>query len=53
MKFGTQGMMNVDYEERINFDRMRKERVAKIHKEMAKTDFSCLILFESGNKKNS
>lgn len=51
MKFGTQGMMNVDYEERINFDRMRKDRVAKIHKAMEETDFSCLILFESGNKR--
>ncbi|MDO8685512.1 MAG: hypothetical protein Q7J78_02455, partial [Clostridiales bacterium] len=51
MKYGTKGMMAVDYEERINFDRMRKERVAKIKTEMEKTDFGCLILFDSGNKR--
>jgi len=51
MIYGTKGMMQVDYEERINFDRMREERVAKIHEEMAKTDFSCLILFASENKR--
>jgi Xaa-Pro aminopeptidase len=51
MKYGTKGMMGVDYEERINFDRMRKDRVAKIKAEMAKTDFGCLILFDSGNKR--
>ena len=51
MKFGTQGMMAVDYEERINFDRMRVERVAKIKAEMEKTDLGCLLLFESGNKR--
>jgi len=51
MKFGTKGMMAVDYEERINFDRMRKERVAKIKAELEKTDFGCLLLFDSANKR--
>lgn len=51
MKFGTQGMMAVDYEERINFDRMRRERVAKIKAELEKTDLGCLLLFDSGNKR--
>ena len=51
MKFGTQGIMAVDYEERVNFDRMRKERVAKIKAEMAKTDFGSLLLFSSSNKR--
>ena len=51
MKHGTQGMMAVDYEERINFDRMRRERVAKIMAEMEKTDLGCLLLFDSGNKR--
>lgn len=51
MTFGTKGMMQVDYEQRIDFDKMRRERVAKIHKAMEKTDFSCLILFDSGNKR--
>lgn len=51
MEPGTQGMMVVDYEERINFDRMRKERLARIKAAMAKTDFGCLLLFDSGNKR--
>lgn len=51
MQYGTKGMMGVDYEERINFDRMRKERVAKIKDEMKKTDIGCLLLFDSGNKR--
>ena len=53
MKSGTQGMMAVDYEERINFDRMRKERVARIKAELEKTDLGCLLLFDSGNKRYS
>ena len=51
MKLGTKGMMGVDYEERINFDRLRKDRVQKIKTEMDKTDLDCLLLFESGNKR--
>lgn len=51
MKFGTQGMMGVDYEQRIDFDRMRRERVAKVKAEMEKTDLGCLLLFDSGNKR--
>lgn len=51
MNLGTQGMMAVDYEERINFDRMRRERVAKIKAELEKTDIGCLLLFDSGNKR--
>ena len=51
MKFGTQGMMAVDYEERINFERMRQERAAKIKTELEKTDLGCLLLFDSGNKR--
>ncbi|MCC8189630.1 MAG: Xaa-Pro peptidase family protein, partial [Planctomycetes bacterium] len=41
----------VDYEERINFERLRRDRVAKIKQAMEKTDFSCLLLFASENKR--
>ena len=51
VKSGTQGMMGVDYEERIDFDRLRKQRVAKIQAELEKTDLGCLLLFDSGNKR--
>lgn len=50
-KYGTKGTMGVDYEERINFDRLREERVAKILKELGKTDFGCLLLFDNHNKR--
>jgi len=48
---GTTGAMGVDYEERINFDRLRQERVAKIQAELAKTDLGCLVLFDNHNKR--
>jgi Xaa-Pro aminopeptidase len=44
-------MMGVDYEKRIDFDRMRIERVAKIRSALESTDIGCLLLFESGNKR--
>ncbi|MDR1520679.1 MAG: Xaa-Pro peptidase family protein [Planctomycetota bacterium] len=50
-KYGTKGTMQVDYEERINFDRLRRDRVAKIQKALEKTDFGCLILFAAENKR--
>jgi len=51
MKYGTKGIMGVDYEERINFDRLRRERLQKIQVELEKTDFSCLLLFDNHNKR--
>lgn len=44
-------MMGVDYEERINFERMRRDRVAKVKAELEKSDFGCLLLFSSSNKR--
>ena len=49
MRYGTQGMMGVDYEQRIDFDRMREHRVSRIRKYMDKFDLSCLLLFETAN----
>lgn len=51
MRFGTRGTMGVDYEQRIDFRRLHRERVEKIHGELEKTDFSCLILFDNHNKR--
>ena len=50
---GTQGMMQVDYEQRINFDRMREYRVDRIKHYMDKFDIECLLLFDTGNKRYS
>ena len=43
--------MQVDYEQRIDFDRMRRERVEKIQREMEKTNLGSLLLFDPGNKR--
>jgi Xaa-Pro aminopeptidase len=51
MRRGTVGTMAVDYEERVNFDRMRTERLAKIHDAMEKTELGSLLLFEPANKR--
>ena len=53
MRVGTQGMMQVDYEQRMNFDRMREYRVARIKKYMDEFDIECLLLFDTGNKRYS
>ncbi len=51
MRLGTFGTMGVDYEERINFDRLRRDREAKIKAELDKTDLGCLLLFDNHNKR--
>jgi Xaa-Pro dipeptidase len=51
MRKGTVGTMQVDYEERINFDRLRQQRLEKIHRSMEKTNLGSLLLFDPGNKR--
>jgi len=46
-------MMQVDYENRMNFDRMREHRVSRIRKYMDEFDVDCLLLFDTGNKRYS
>lgn len=50
---GTQGMMQVDYEQRMDFDRMREYRVSRIKHYMDEFDIECLLLFDTGNKRYS
>ena len=51
MRVGTHGMAQVDYEQRMDMDRMREYRVGRIKKYMDKFDVDCLVLFETGNKR--
>jgi hypothetical protein len=44
-------MAQVDYEQRMDMDRMREYRVSRIKKYMDEFDIECLLLFESGNKR--
>ncbi len=53
VRVGTQGMMQVDYEQRMDFNRMREYRVARIKKYMDEFDIECLLLFDTGNKRYS
>ena len=53
MPYGTHGMMQVDYEQRIDFDRMREYRESRISRYMDESDIDCLVLFETGNKRYS
>lgn len=39
------GLMGVDWEERINFERMRRERLAKAQAALAKSDLAALFIF--------
>lgn len=50
-RLGTQGMMQVDYEQRIDMDRMREYRVGRVKEYMDKFDVDCMLLFETGNKR--
>ena len=50
---GTQGMMQVDYEQRMDFNRMREYRIARIKEYMDVFDIECLLLFDTGNKRYS
>lgn len=43
------GHMGVDWEERINFDRLRRERLAKVRAAMEKLDTDALIVFRPEN----
>jgi len=53
MRTGTHGMMQVDYEQRIDFDRMREHRVSRIKRYMAEFEIECLLLFDTSNKRYS
>ena len=51
MRKGTVGTMQVDYEERIDFDRMREYRLLRIQQALEQTHLGSLLLFEPGNKR--
>ena len=43
MREGTHGMAQVDYEQRMDMDRMREYRVSRIKKYMDEFDVECLL----------
>jgi Xaa-Pro aminopeptidase len=49
MALKTYGSMAVDWEERINFDRLRKERLARIKGLLKKSEMGTLLCFDMNN----
>ncbi len=43
------GVMAVDWEERVNFDRLRDYRVARVREQLDKSDLGAILLFETSN----
>jgi len=49
MSIRTNGTMAVDWEERINFDRLRKERLARIKEQVKNSEAGALLCFDMTN----
>src|SRR5512143_1060914 len=49
MPVKTFGTMGVDWEERVHFDRLRTERLARIKAELKKSDIGALLCFDMAN----
>ena len=49
MGLKTHGTMAVDWEQRIDFDRLRRERLARIKDGLAKSEMGALLCFDMNN----
>lgn len=49
MSTATRGTMSVDWEQRVDFERLREERLAKLRAELEKSDLGALLAFDFGN----
>ena len=49
MALRTNGLMGVDWEERVNFERLRTERLARIKKLLAESEMGALLCFDMVN----
>src|SRR6204780_4656338 len=49
MALKTYGTMAVDWEQRINLDRLRRERLARIKDGLAKSEMGALLCFDMNN----
>jgi Xaa-Pro aminopeptidase len=49
MGLKTFGRMGVDWEERVNFDRLRSERLARATAELAKSEMGAVLCFDMNN----
>ncbi|MDE0431914.1 MAG: Xaa-Pro peptidase family protein [Caldilineaceae bacterium] len=49
MTVRTYGLMGVDWEERINFDRLRRERLARAKQHLQESEMGALLCFDMNN----
>src|ERR1041384_4878097 len=49
MALHTYGAMGVDWEERVRFDRLREERLARIKAQLENSDMGALLCFDMTN----
>src|SRR5919205_3667896 len=49
MAIKTYGLMGVDWEERVNFERLRSERLARIKKLLKESELGALLCFDMNN----
>jgi Xaa-Pro aminopeptidase len=49
MAIRTYGLMGVDWEERVNFERLRNERLARIKKQLKQSELGALLCFDMNN----
>src|SRR6266700_8166527 len=49
MAIKTYGLMGVDWEERVNFERLRNERLARIKKLLKESELGALLCFDMNN----
>src|SRR5436190_16186944 len=49
MAIRTYGLMGVDWEERVNFERLRTERLARIKKLLRASEMGALLCFDMNN----
>ncbi len=49
MALKTDGTMAVDWEQRVDFDRLRRERLARVKKLLKESDLGALLCFDMNN----
>ncbi|HLI71180.1 MAG TPA: Xaa-Pro peptidase family protein [Ktedonobacteraceae bacterium] len=49
MAIKTYGLMGVDWEERVNFDRLRSERLVRVKKLLKESEMGALLCFDMNN----
>ncbi|MQA73442.1 MAG: aminopeptidase P family protein, partial [Solirubrobacterales bacterium] len=49
MGLHTYGLMGVDWEERVRFDRLREQRLARVSKLLSESEMGALLVFDFNN----